>query len=65
MDDSPKCMKNKYRARWNEQCGKTREDRGTISGYEDGDSDFDFDEWKKAKRERRYILISHSLERYS
>jgi hypothetical protein len=65
MDDSTKCMRSRYRREWDELCGKEREDRDVIDGYEEGDSDLDFSDWEEAKKERRYKRITHSEQRHS
>jgi hypothetical protein len=61
LDDFDSSMRTKYRQKWNELCGENREDRGPIDGYEEGDSDLEFSDWEKAKKERRFVRRSLSL----
>jgi hypothetical protein len=51
-DDFPDCVRTKYRSRWRILMSMDKKERGTIVGYESGDSDLDFSEWEEAKEKR-------------
>jgi hypothetical protein len=51
-DDFPGCVRTKYRSRWRILMSMDKKERGTIVGYESGDSDLDFSEWEEATEKR-------------
>jgi hypothetical protein len=51
-DDFPGCVRTKYKSRWRILMSMDKKARGTIVGYESGDSDLDFSEWEEAKEKR-------------
>jgi hypothetical protein len=53
MDDCPNTKRKQYKRQWDELCGKDREVRGPIEGYEEGDSELDFSDWENEKEQRR------------
>jgi hypothetical protein len=53
MDDFPDNMRKHYRRQWEALCAKDRGERGTIDGYESGDSELEFSDWEDAKERRR------------
>lgn len=53
MDDFPGNMRKRYRGQWEDLCAKDRDERGTIDGYESGDSELEFSEWEDAKERRK------------
>jgi hypothetical protein len=58
MDDFHDCMEKKLIQEWDDWCGKDREERGPVEGYEEGDSDLEFPEWldvKEEREERKYL----------
>jgi hypothetical protein len=53
MDDFPGNMRKHYRRQWEDLCAKDRGERGTIDGYELGDSELELSDWEDAKERRR------------
>ena len=53
MDDFPGNMRKHYRRQWEDLCAKDRGERGTIDGYELGDSEWELSDWEDAKERRR------------
>lgn len=52
MDDFEAMWDAKDEARWDSWCEKSREERGPVRGYEDGDSDCEWSDFKERRRLR-------------
>lgn len=58
MDDCEVMWDVKDEARWDSWCEKSREERGPVKGYEDGDSDCEWSDFKERRRLRMGGAVS-------